>query len=117
MDMLPLFPTTSGSVCTKLAMADSIQAMASLTGEELTDEEGRRRFTGHTFRVTGAQHLARVGVPLHLIQLQARWALDSIMRYVRTAPLQNLTGTCKRCCTGVAEKAARLSLALESHGQ
>eukprot|EP00971_Amphidinium_carterae_P188297 3737815-Amphidinium_carterae.2 len=72
-------------------MADSIQAVASLTGEELTDEEGRRRFNGHTLRVTGAQHLAQVGVPLRLIHLQARWASDSIMRYVRTAPLQNLT--------------------------
>eukprot|EP00971_Amphidinium_carterae_P349373 6490987-Amphidinium_carterae.1 len=90
-EALPLFPTKGGAICTKLAVADSIQAIAKLTGEELIDPEGRRRFTGHSLRVTGAQHLARVGVPLHLIQLQARWASEAILRYVRTAPLQNLT--------------------------
>eukprot|EP00971_Amphidinium_carterae_P155574 3085259-Amphidinium_carterae.1 len=61
-------------------------------GERVTDDEGRRRFTGHTpLHVTGAQHLAAVGVPLHLIQLQTRWTSDAIMRYVREAPLLNLT--------------------------
>eukprot|EP00971_Amphidinium_carterae_P073766 1458558-Amphidinium_carterae.1 len=40
-----------------------------------------------------------------------------ILRYVQTAPLQNLTDTHKRYCIGSAEKAARLNLVLESQGQ
>eukprot|EP00971_Amphidinium_carterae_P207070 4108491-Amphidinium_carterae.1 len=36
------------------------------------------------------------------------------LRYVRTAPLQNITDTYTQCCTRAAGNAARLSLEQES---
>ena len=45
---------------------------------------------GHSFRVTGAQRLAALGVDVVKIMVLARWAGDSVLRYVREAPLTNL---------------------------
>eukprot|EP00971_Amphidinium_carterae_P286395 5686327-Amphidinium_carterae.1 len=47
-----------------------------------------RNVTGHTFRVTGARHLAAKGVDVHLIMLMARWRSNIVMRYAREAPLE-----------------------------
>eukprot|EP00971_Amphidinium_carterae_P308838 6136886-Amphidinium_carterae.1 len=55
---LPLFPTTEGETCTKSAVTDTMKEVARLAGLALSDDMGRRRFTGHPLRVTGAQHLA-----------------------------------------------------------
>ena len=43
-------------------------------------------------RVSGAIHLADVGVEIRAIMLLARWGSEVVMRYVRDAPLRNLTG-------------------------
>ena len=48
-------------------------------------------YGGHAFRVTGAQRCAAMGVPNPTIQVLARWSGSLIMRYVREAPLQDLT--------------------------
>mgnify|MGYP006875427541 CR=1 FL=1 len=48
-----------------------------------------------TARVTGAHFLARIGMELLLIQLQAKWESQVIMPYVRKAPLLALTATAR----------------------
>eukprot|EP00971_Amphidinium_carterae_P002232 44199-Amphidinium_carterae.1 len=73
---MPLFPSSRGSACTKAAVAETLVEIAARVGERLHDGMRRRRFTGHTLRVSGAQHMATAGLPLYLIQLQARWASD-----------------------------------------
>eukprot|EP00971_Amphidinium_carterae_P121916 2414093-Amphidinium_carterae.1 len=52
---------------------------------------GRRKFTGHSLRVACAQFLAGQGLPVHLIQLQARWASAVVFRYVQDSPLNQIT--------------------------
>jgi hypothetical protein len=45
---------------------------------------------GHSFRVSGAQRLAALGVEVAKIMIMARWAGESVLRYVREAPLETL---------------------------
>ena len=54
-------------------------------------EDGRDVFGGHAFRVTGAKHLARLGLEPRIIALLARHQSDVIMTYVQQAPLEVLT--------------------------
>jgi len=54
----------------------------------VSDEStGAQRFSGHTFRVTGAMYLASCGIDIWRIQLHCRWGSSSVLRYVRPAPL------------------------------
>jgi hypothetical protein len=76
-----------GTAVAKVDMVKCIERAAVLCGEPLVDSLGSRRYGGHSLRVTGAQYLASVGVPLLTIQLLGRWASDIIARYVAEAPL------------------------------
>jgi hypothetical protein len=90
---LPLFPTETGSVLSKLQVLAGIELSASAIGLKLVDISGNRRFGGHSMRVAGARHLAALGFPLLLIQLLGRWGSDIVMRYVMDAPLGAITST------------------------
>ena len=57
---------------------------------------GQRRWGGHALRVTGAQHLAGLGVELVVIALLARWASAIVLRYAAEAPLVNITDSYKQ---------------------
>ena len=78
------------------AVVAALERIAAAAGDELTDELGRRRFSGHSFRVTGARWLAQLGLPIPLIMLLARWASQVVLRYVQTAPLAGLTEEYRR---------------------
>ena len=54
-------------------------------------ELGRNIHFGHSLRVSDAQWLARMGVSLLLIQLEARWASDVIARYVAEALMDTIS--------------------------
>ena len=41
--------------------------------------------SGHTFRRSGAKHLARLGLPLVRIQFYGRWGGPSVLGYVEEA--------------------------------
>ena len=43
-------------------------------------------------RVTGARHLAELGLGLILIQILGRWGGDTFLRYIAEAPLSKLAG-------------------------
>ena len=60
-------------------------------GAPIVQANGARLFGGHSFRVTGAQKLAALGVDVVKIMVLARWAGDTVLRYVREAPLGNLS--------------------------
>ena len=87
----PLFPTLAGEVVEKDKVVDTIEAVAQLLRIPIRSSDGDRRFGGHSFRVTGARYLASRGMPLHTIQLHARWSSDVIARYVADTPLDRLT--------------------------
>lgn len=83
----PLFRTTTGEPATKKATGQTITRMAELLGLDLVTKSGAPRFTGHTFRVTGAMFLASSGIDVWRIQIHGRWGSDTVLKYVRLAPL------------------------------
>jgi len=97
---LPLFPTLNGRPASKAAVVASIEYVASALAEPLTDAAGRRRFGGHSLRVTGARHLATLGLELYKLSVLARWASPIILRYVAEAPLATVTEDCRRLLQG-----------------
>ena len=88
---LPLFPSATGAVLSKVAVRAALHHCIAATGEPLQRKDStgvpRDRFGEHVLRVAGAQCLARAGFELFLIQLFARWGSAAILRYVQPAPL------------------------------
>ena len=58
-----------------------------MNGESIFGEDGLRRFGGHSWRVSGARHLARASVHLLAIMALARRATASVLRYIGDAPI------------------------------
>ena len=93
---LPLFPDQTGGVVEKEAVVLTLEALAAKVNMPLRDQMGRRAIRGHSVRVTGAKHLASVGIELYKLSLLARWSSPVIMRYVGEAPMAEMTNDCKR---------------------
>ena len=87
---LPLFPDDCGTVCSKVNIIDALEATIIACGVSVHHSNGSKAFGGHSFRVTGAQRLASLGVEVSKIMILARWAGDTVLRYIREAPLENL---------------------------
>ena len=86
-----LFPTAEGGKATKDGWAQTFMGLATLNDIPAMSSTGAPRFSGHTARASGAQHLARHGIELWRIQLFGRWSSQAFLRYVRDAPLSNLS--------------------------
>jgi hypothetical protein len=89
-DDLPLFPGTSGCHVDKRVVVAALECTVVAAGDPILCGKGGRLFGGHSFRVTGAQRLASLGVQVVMIMVLARWAGDTVLRYVKEAPLDNL---------------------------
>lgn len=87
---LPLFPTSAGQPMAKAAVVAHLEATVAAYGAPTMQPSGAKMFGGHSFRVTGAQRLAALGVDVGKIMVLARWAGESVLRYIRDAPLDNL---------------------------
>ena len=61
--------------------------------QPVQNADGSRRFGGHSMRVSGAQWLARLGVPVPLIRSLARWESDTVLRYIKDAHHDDLAGS------------------------
>jgi len=83
----PLFPDTRGYAAEKQHVSATVVAIAIALGLVGNETTGAQRFSGHTFRVTGAMYLASCGIDVWRIQLHCRWGSSSVLRYVRLAPL------------------------------
>ena len=86
----PLFCTISGERVSKEHAVKTMQHFAMLLGLEVF-HEGICLIGGHTLRITGAQHMASIGVEVYIIQLVGRWGGQVVLRYVQEAPLLNIT--------------------------
>ena len=93
---VPFFPTGSGAVVDKTAVVATIEAIGVQLGLDVSLPDGGKAFGGHSLRVTGAQWLAGLGVPIPTIQLLARWSSDVVLRYVADTPLTQLTAEYRR---------------------
>ena len=60
-------------------------------GDPIVSANGCRLLGGLSFHVTGAQRLASLGVEGIKIMVLARWAGETVLRYIREAPLANLS--------------------------
>jgi hypothetical protein len=78
-------------------VVETFKQVARLLGIPEPDLEG---IGGHACRVSGAQHLARLGFDVVLIQLMARWAGDMVLRYIAEAPLGAITETYRKLAAG-----------------
>ena len=85
-----LFPCKDGSKPTKAGWAMAFKAIATANGICTVQLNGAEKFTGHTARVSGAQHLAKANIELWRIQLFGRWSSEAFLKYIRDAPLENL---------------------------
>ena len=65
--------------------------MVKRLNQPVVDDLGRKRFGGHTPRVAGARHLARIEVPTPVIMLLARCGYSVVLRYIAETPLTALT--------------------------
>ena len=86
----PLFPTVTGTMATKQAAVLTFEQIGLLCGQPLLSEHGLRLFGGHTPRVTGARLYAGAGLEVNKIRILARHQGDTILRYVKEAPLATI---------------------------
>ena len=89
----PLFPGEDGHVISKDSFVKLVRSTLQACDVETTKEyEGQllQRLTGHIARVSGAQWLHNLGVPLQMLQVLGRWSSLTILRYLQSAPLQVL---------------------------
>ena len=70
----------------KSSMVETFQMVARELGWDVAET---KNMTGHALRATGAQYLARCGIEYYKIQLFCRWGSDTILRYLRDAPLDD----------------------------
>ena len=92
---VPLFPKLDGTVALKAKVVETFEALATQIGQPLV-VNGSRAIGGHSARVTGAQFWAGVGLETPKIAILARWAGDTVFRYVAEAPLRAITDDIKR---------------------
>ena len=91
----PLFPADEDlAVASKAQMVGAMRGVLAACGIDLfqTLEDGRQlhKYGGHCARVSGAQWLHTMGLPLHMIQALGRWSSQAVLRYIQDAPLQVL---------------------------
>ena len=60
----PLFPTAAGCQATKAAVSQTTLAIAGQLGLRTHIPNGAPRFSGHSYRATGAVHLASSGIDI-----------------------------------------------------
>ena len=94
---LPLFPNSQGEWCTRQGFVGTINAMATLLRVDTIDSMGRDTVGEHVWRVSGARHLAGIGIPQAMIMLLARWGSQIVLRYISDAPLRRLTDAYLQC--------------------
>ena len=92
---LPMFPDTKGNIVSKESVVATLEEVANRLEIPTTSADGHKLLGGHTMRVSGAQHLARIGIELSVIALLARWQSEIVLRYAAEAPLDNITESYK----------------------
>ena len=116
-DDFPLFPDTAGHVCQKRAIVRSLEHVLGATGHKVLDPSGRKRFGGHSFRVSGSRFWTLRGLEVFKLQIFARWGSDTILRYVADIPLVNITGEVSGSSAASGQAIRELSTMLDTHVQ
>ena len=102
-----LFARGSGEPFTKVQMIEAIHEVLEAAGAQLMrpgapNEPDINRFGGHCLRVSGAQHLCRMRVPVSTIMLLGRWGSRAIERYIQETELEDVIFSAPRDSLPVA---------------
>ena len=81
-ELRPLSPTVAGGFPTKKGAVECFRGLARYAGSPV-------RVTGHMPRVAGAIRMAKAGLEIWKIQLFCRWGSAVVLRYIRSAPLED----------------------------
>ena len=90
-DTLPLFPTSDGTAMSKDSVVRFLVSLVKGYGGRVVDEVSRPCVSGHTFRISGARLLAKLGVDVITISLHGRWSSSAVLTYIADAPLESLS--------------------------
>ena len=103
----PLFPDSQGNVAQKSALVTALEDLMGSLAEPILDPAGRRRYGGHSCRVSGSRFWASLGMELQKLHIFARWGSDVILRYVSDSPLcqVKLTSTASSSSTSCSPEA------------
>ena len=85
-----IFPTSAGGKSSKVGWSKTFETIACFNGIDLNADNGALRFSGHSARSSGAQHLVKLGVDLWRVQIFGRWSSNAFLKYIRESPLENL---------------------------
>lgn len=88
-DTLPLFPNPLGSALTKKQVIDLIREVVAEYDPSVGIDE-LKRYTGHTFRISGARYYADLGLDPMTIGIHGRWSSNAILTYLAEAPLASM---------------------------
>ena len=100
----PFSPSSSGHLMIKQATVTAIRRVhRQIAGAAAGDGDDP---WGHVFRVSGLRHMVRNGVSVPVIMLLARWGSNTVLKYLRDAPLRTLTSDYRRG-RGFAKAAAQ----------
>ena len=111
---IPLFPSAIGEVVQKRMVVDTVESVASRLGLSVFNEAGDRLFGGHIFRIVGARRLASIGIEEHVICLLARWSSSVVLRYIKEAPLTQVTTQYKEKAAAHGEDKLSLGLRIDT---
>ena len=88
-DEMPLFPNPLGSVLTKSQIVSVIRNVVKDYMPGISDE-AISRYSGHTFRITGARWYSDLGLDPLTIAIHGRWTSSAVMSYLAEAPLLSM---------------------------
>ena len=72
----------------------TFECLAERCGKSLLDDLGRRAFSGHSARVTGARFYEGLGIELRRLAVFALWRSDIVLHYVQDSALSRFTAEC-----------------------
>ena len=82
-----MFLGADGKVVSSVAMVELVDEIARISGKQIVNAQGVRRFGKHSWRSTGAVWLTgAMMIEIMKVQMLARWASPVVTHYTRLAP-------------------------------
>ena len=110
----PLFATRNGNPMDKTEVVTLIEHEVRSKGLDLRDEQGRRKFGLHFFRILGARMMAEAGIDKWRIMDVGRWKTLSVLeRYLKGAQYKKVAEVSRKVWGELSENPTKSSTTLE----
>ena len=94
---------------------DRVEREVRAKRHDLRDEQGKRKFGGHFFRILGARMMADAGIDKLRIMDNGRWKTLSVLeRYLKGAQYKNVAEVSKKVWSELSENPTASSTTLEN---